>query len=84
MGLFNITCKKATELIEKEKFDTISWVEKLKLKFHLSVCKACHTYQKNSTLMDSFFKKTEVLETTENKELKNKILSQIENSSEKK
>lgn len=86
MGFFNTTCKKATELVEKEKYDQISWLEKMKMKFHLSVCKACHSYKKKSALIDDFFAKNEVFEdsskSTDNQYLKNKIITKI-NSTKK-
>lgn len=88
MGLFNLTCKKATEMVEKEKVTHVTWSEKLKLKFHLSVCKVCQAYKTNSDLMDNFFEKENTtpnnVTTTENKALKSSILAKINNDSEKK
>lgn len=88
MGLFKLRCIKATELVEKEKVVSITWIEKLKLKFHLSVCKACQAYKTNSDLMDDFFEKenssSNVVEITENKGLKRAILSKLNTDSEKK
>ena len=88
MGLFNLTCNKATEMVEKEKVTNITWSEKLKLKFHLSVCKVCQSYKTNSDLMDTFFEKENTapnnVAITENKELKSSILSKLNTDSEKK
>ncbi len=88
MGLFSLTCNKATEMVEKEKVTSITWSEKLKLKIHLSVCKVCQAYKTNSDIMDNFFEKENTtpnnVEITENKELKDAIISKINNNSEKK
>lgn len=88
MGLFSLTCNKATELVEKEKVTSITWSEKLKLKIHLSVCKVCQAYKSNSDLMDNFFEKENTtpnnVEVTENKELKDAIISKLNSNSEKK
>ncbi len=88
MGLLSLTCNKATEMVEKEKVTKITWVEKIKLKLHLSVCKVCQSYKTNSDLMDSFFEKENInqnnVKLTENKELKDAIISKINTESEKK
>ncbi|MDT8410838.1 MAG: hypothetical protein RQ875_00125 [Vicingaceae bacterium] len=55
MSFLKLSCKKATEMVEQEKIESLSFVDKVKLKLHLSVCKACQGYQKQSQLIDSFF-----------------------------
>ncbi|NMF34600.1 hypothetical protein HHH56_07225 [Flammeovirga yaeyamensis] len=40
-----ITCKKASELIDKEAEVGISFKEKLQLSFHTFICKACKQYR---------------------------------------
>ena len=88
MGLFNLTCKHATELVEKEKSTKMSFGDKLKLKLHLAVCKVCQSYKSNSDLMDHFFKKNDTtpnnVKIQENKELKDSIIAKINAASEKK
>jgi hypothetical protein len=88
MGLFNLTCNKATEMVEKEKVVNLAWTEKLTLKLHLSVCKVCQSHKDNSDLMDNFFEKknttSNTVKITENKELKASIISKLKTDSEKK
>lgn len=85
MGILNLSCNKATEMVEKEKVIKITWSEKFKLKLHLSVCKVCKAYKTNSDLMDNFFEKenpnTKNIEVTENKELKEAIISKLNTDS---
>ncbi len=51
-----LSCEKATELIEKKKLFKLSRIEKIQLFMHTSVCKYCARYEKQSTLLDDFFK----------------------------
>lgn len=55
MELFKLPCKKATEMIEQSEIMSLSFVDKMKLKIHLSICKACRNYEKQSKLIDDFF-----------------------------
>jgi len=53
--LFNIlllSCKKATELIEKRELIPLSYKEKLQLRLHSSMCKACKSYEKQSDTLE--------------------------------
>ena len=52
MGMYS--CKKATEMVEKKNVVGLNFSENLKLKLHLSICKACKSYQKQSVLIDAF------------------------------
>lgn len=78
MGLM-INCKEATLLIEKKQEAPFGVGEKVKLAFHLAVCKVCAIYEKQSKLMDAVLKKkTETepdLETIQ--KLKEKIKASI-------
>ncbi|NCT15997.1 MAG: hypothetical protein COW67_00920 [Flavobacteriales bacterium CG18_big_fil_WC_8_21_14_2_50_32_9] len=81
MSLLKLSCKKATEMVEQDKIVSLSLVDRLKLKLHISVCKACKVYQKQSDLLDTFFSKSKDLDdipTEENPQLKNKILKQLD------
>ncbi|MBI5326310.1 MAG: hypothetical protein HZB41_13730 [Ignavibacteriae bacterium] len=52
MNIFMLSCKKATELIEKELSIKLTKTEKFKLHFHVSMCNACRTYKKQSKIID--------------------------------
>lgn len=46
------SCKKASEMVEKRRLFGLSFLEHLKLKWHLTACKACKSYEKQSELLD--------------------------------
>lgn len=53
----NLSCIKATELIEKKELFGLSFVENLKLKVHLSMCSSCKEYGKQSHMIDEALKR---------------------------
>lgn len=46
-----LSCLKATELIEKRLLFRLSLADKIRLKLHLTACKACRNYDKQSRLI---------------------------------
>ncbi len=54
--LLHLNCKKATEMVEQNNFIRLSFIQHLKLKFHLAICSACKTYHKQSMVIDQFFR----------------------------
>lgn len=54
------TCKKATELIEREETEVLSALTKIRLKLHLRMCGACVTYKKQSQLLSNWIKKNKL------------------------
>lgn len=57
MGFLMLSCKKATELIEKRQVKPLSAIEKIQLDAHLSMCKACHAYEDQSVQIDQLWEK---------------------------
>lgn len=53
-----LSCKKATELIDKKIHFGISREEKVKLYFHTAMCSACSNYEKQSYFIDRALKET--------------------------
>lgn len=51
-NFFLVSCLKATELIEKNFYFKLSFSERLQLKVHKSMCKACALYDKQSALIE--------------------------------
>lgn len=47
-----LSCKKATELIEKKQLVTLDSKEKIQLILHKKMCKICSTYEKQSELIE--------------------------------
>lgn len=55
-GKLMISCRVATELIEKKHCAGLSWRESIQLPFHLALCGACRQYQVQSSLLEKLFK----------------------------
>ncbi len=49
-----LSCKKASELIDKQSVIKLSIKEKVMLHLHTSMCDGCKAYQKQSKLLDVF------------------------------
>ena len=49
---FVLSCEKATFLIEKQLHTSLSPVESVQLRIHLSLCKFCASYQYKAVFMD--------------------------------
>jgi hypothetical protein len=83
MNWLMLSCKKATELIEKESFAGLTRKEKIRLHLHTSLCNGCTAYQKQSLLIDKFLHHhlgkdaTEFVPFLENKDLKDRIISKL-------
>lgn len=76
------SCKKTTELIDKQLFIPLTIKEKMQLQVHKSMCKTCNEYEKQSTLIDkviaNWFNGKSKTNVKLPEERKNKILEEIE------
>lgn len=80
-----LSCRKATELIEKKLLVKLSSREKIQLKLHKSFCDACTAYEKQSKLIEKLLSKhiheddgeIKNNEVVENEKLKKRILEKI-------
>jgi predicted anti-sigma-YlaC factor YlaD len=70
-------CNKATEIIEKSKFQKLSLNEMINLRMHLTMCSKCKNYQKLSAELDDLISRSFALTNS-------KHLSQISLSIEEK
>jgi len=52
LNILMLSCKKATELIEKRLVTTLSIIEKIQLKMHTAVCSQCSTYEIQSDIIE--------------------------------
>jgi hypothetical protein len=57
MRLVMISCRKATELIDKKIFSKLSVKERIQLFMHKAICDACTLYDKQSVFIDKALKK---------------------------
>lgn len=78
------SCKKASELIEKEKIAGLSSVEKVRLELHLSMCRDCKAYKHSSDAIDQKFTKIHHVKDGASKaeieEMKNRLLDRLKDS----
>ena len=77
-----LSCKKATELIEKESIFALSLKEKAQLYMHKSMCDACTAYEKQSKKIDELLHNhihsdPERGEVIHNNDLKEKIINEL-------
>ena len=57
MTYLMLSCRKATELIEKKIGFSLNPLEKTQLFLHTSMCNACRTYEKQSKSLDQILYK---------------------------
>lgn len=78
-----LSCRKATEMIEKKLLIKLSFKQKVQLKIHKRLCDACTASEKQSKNLDELFYKhfknidTTLPETTINEDLKKKIIDSL-------
>ncbi|MBY0346928.1 MAG: hypothetical protein K2W79_01605 [Hydrotalea flava] len=75
-----ISCLKATELIEKKSLMPLLWIEKIKLKVHLSLCDLCVHYEHQSKVIDDWMKteKTDInIPVSDTNTLQQRILKSL-------
>ena len=54
MRFLMISCKIATELVDKRQAVGLSFPEQLKLRLHTAMCDACKLYEKQSAKIEDF------------------------------
>jgi len=81
MNILMLSCKKATELIEKRLVTKLTTVEKIQLKMHTTVCSNCTTYENQSDIIEKCIAKIHQPDTKQMKlssKRKEQILKQLE------
>ena len=79
-----LSCKKASELIDKQDLQKLRVTEKVQLAMHTSMCKGCQAYSKQSGMLNILIRKmanSEKIDTEDSDTvvtLKNKIIKKIE------
>jgi hypothetical protein len=76
------TCKKTTELIDKQMFTSLTLKEKLQLRAHKAMCGTCNAYEKQSKLIDALISKWFAIDSSKkpsklDEDKKNKIIEEI-------
>ena len=54
---FNMNCDEATTICDKNQYGEASFIEKIRLTFHLVFCKYCKDYTKQNNIMTKLFGK---------------------------
>lgn len=84
MNMMVNSCKKTTELIDKQLFMPLTAKEKMQLKVHKSMCKTCTAYEHQSKVIDSiigkWFTGKSKIKVKLPEEAKAKILEEINKS----
>ncbi len=84
MNYMMLSCKKATELIEKKQVVKLSAKETIQMKMHTTVCEACRSYQNQSFLLekalDQWFQSRKQHEAKLSESVKDHILLQLKNT----
>lgn len=79
MNLLMLSCKQASQLIEKQSVSPLTAKEKVMMKLHKTMCKYCTVYEKQSAqidvLLNSYLNEQHLLIV--NADLKNKILEKL-------
>lgn len=82
---FMINCDEATAICDKNQYGEASLADKVRLNFHLVVCKYCKAYTKQNRLMSIWFGKylrpcdgSEKLSEEEKQELEEKLQKELE------
>jgi len=77
----HITCDEATTICDKSQYNESSFIEKIKLNWHLFTCKICSLYVKQNRKMTDLFNiksadcknETKCLSTTDKEHLKKEL-----------
>ena len=83
MNWLMLSCKKATELIEKKSLVGLSWKENVRLRMHTTMCDGCTAYQKQSLLIDKLLQKhitepaSTIITEVDSGDLKGRIISNL-------
>lgn len=78
-----LSCKKATELIEKKSLVGLLWKENVRLRMHITMCDGCTAYQKQSLLIDKLVQhhisddSSTTISLVENNALKDRIITKL-------
>lgn len=83
MNILLLSCKRASELIDKKSLIKLSWKENMQLHVHTAMCDGCKAYEKQSILLDSILhhqiqaKNETQVPQHNNKDLKDTIKSKL-------
>lgn len=80
-----LTCQETTLLLEVKNNLPLSFIENIRLKIHLYICKNCETYQQNIKIIDKILERNIISPSIEGnnnincQQLKKRIMKNIAN-----
>jgi len=73
-----ISCRDATELAIKKNLDKLSYMDRIRLRFHLLMCRFCRFFEKQNNIIDEASSHLDEVTPTHMTDLsKKKILDKI-------
>ena len=66
------SCEKAAIICNKSQYDEATFIEKIKLRFHLFICKSCSAFTKQNTSFTTLCEKANLQSLSEKDKLKMK------------
>ncbi|PCJ82519.1 MAG: hypothetical protein COA49_00180 [Bacteroidetes bacterium] len=74
-----ISCEEAATICSKTQYKEASFIEKMRLSFHIFICKTCSKFSKNNKHLSSLCEKAKLhtLTEAEKVEMKENIKSEI-------
>jgi predicted anti-sigma-YlaC factor YlaD len=84
MNILMLSCRKATELMEKKLHAGIGPLENIQLFMHTQMCDGCRAYQKQNRFLDVILRKksatpeNEVMQKSLPEEVKYRIVKELE------
>jgi hypothetical protein len=83
MNTIMLSCRIATGLVEKRRHCRLETVEGIQLKMHLSMCRNCSNYEKQTNFIDRLLNRQSksLPSTTDIASLEERIISDIKNKS---
>ena len=72
-----ISCEEAAIICNKTQYKEASFLEKIKLRFHLMMCKACAAFTRKNTQLTALCEKAQIRQLSEDE--KRKMKSRLKN-----
>ncbi len=66
------TCEKASIICNKTQYREATFIEKMKLQFHLLICKTCSTFSKQNSTLTTLCEKANLQTLSEQEKIKMK------------
>ena len=78
MGLFTISCKKATYLVSKKEEGKLNWIESIQLRSHMAICSLCRLFEKQTQKITNLVKNIDYNEPLK-EDIKQGIIEKMSN-----